>query len=446
MLPLLQHERAEFVKIIKRVLQKRESRNPRTLHRYKTDSILAFNTFTSVLSDLYDSGSNEFRVVINENFQYARDKIEEVLKKLKLKAEIPQQLGSVIYISSVAEDSVNALANIDEVNEISDAESDELFAMAMTKPDFLKLCASTINRNYKGDPLALEAFSNAVALLKELATNDELKTLLKAFVKAKLEGRALEALPAETPDVDAIIAALKAKIVPDNSKIIEGKMAALKTSRKSLQEFATEAEELAEALRRALIVEGISQQKADDMTIERTVEMCRASARSDIVKSILASTKFDTPKEAVAKFIVETGTAAKEHQVFSFRTSKQSNGNNNGNQNSSRKNKPNNGSNQFQNRNGNQNGNFNGNRNRNNNSNNPQRGFRQNNSHGAPRQNNSQGGYRQNNSQGGYRQNNFPGQPNNGFQSRNVHVMQNLGEPSGNLQGPHTYRMGDQFQ
>lgn len=39
-------------------------------------------------------------------------------------------------------------------------------------------------------------------------------------------------------------------------------------------------------------MEGISANKAQEMTIDTTVEMCRASPRSDLVKAILASTHF----------------------------------------------------------------------------------------------------------------------------------------------------------
>lgn len=42
----------------------------------------------------------------------------------------------------------------------------------------------------------------------------------------------------------------------------------------------------------------------------------------------MASTKFDSPKEAVAKFVIETGNAAKEHQILSVRTSREGHNNN----------------------------------------------------------------------------------------------------------------------
>lgn len=99
-----------------------------------------------------------------------------------------------------------------------------------------------------------------------------------------------------------------------------------------------EAEELAEALQRSLIVEGIPQHKAQDLATERTVEMCRASARTDIVKSVVASTKFSNPKEAIAKFIIEIGSVAKGTQILSFRSNRQNRNFNNQN----KKHRPNN--------------------------------------------------------------------------------------------------------
>lgn len=56
------------------------------------------------------------------------------------------------------------------------------------------------------------------------------------------------------------------------------------------------------------------------MAIEQTVSVCRLNARSNLVKSILASSTFSDPKEVVAKLVVEQTTEIKEQQVLSIRT------------------------------------------------------------------------------------------------------------------------------
>lgn len=72
-------------------------------------------------------------------------------------------------------------------------------------------------------------------------------------------------------------------------------------------------------MKRALTLESIPQAKANEMAIEKTVELCRSNARSDLVKGILASTRFDDPKEVIAKYIVESRTETTEKQVLHFR-------------------------------------------------------------------------------------------------------------------------------
>lgn len=434
LLEQLQIQREILRKVNKRVLKQDISTNTATLDKYKVDCINAFNNFSIVLLTFFQHADSAHKLVIHQNFLYASEKLEEILLKLNLTTNIPKLIGEIINIDSVILKPIpNPTHSPNDTHEFASMSSDdeETNMTHLAKPDFLKLCASTINKNFSGDPLALQSFCNAIDLLAELATTAELRTFLCTFVKAKLDGKALEAIPANADSIEIIKTALHAKITPDNSKVIEGKMQALRTSRKSLQEFSKEAEELAEALQRSLIVEGIPQNKAQQMSIERTVEMCRTSARTDIVKSVLASSKFESPKEAIAKFIVETGTAAKEQQVLSFRASKHTHGNNSNNANNNfRKNRPNNGF--IQSNNG-----FNQPNNRQNNN----RNQRQN---GRP-------GQFQNNNRNPNNRNNFPNnshmnQPQygrfNSFQNNNGY-RSNSGQSTGSYQNIRTYGQGN---
>lgn len=95
-------------------------------------------------------------------------------------------------------------------------------------------------------------------------------------------------------------------------------MVALKMDNKQTQDFVTQAEELADAFRRSLISEGITQEKANEMAIDKTVEMCRASAKSGVVKSILGAATFTNTKEVIAKLITETATDTSEKQVYAY--------------------------------------------------------------------------------------------------------------------------------
>lgn len=178
----------------------------------------------------------------------------------------------------------------------------------MDQTTFLSFAAKQMNKTYSGDPLELKAFINSINLLKTLgATHHE---ILITFIMTKLTGKALESVPENPDSIDAIINGLKANIKPDSSKVVEGKMMALKLDTAKATDFATEAEKLAESLQRSLIVEGISQEKAKSMTVDKTVEMCRQTASNIDTRIIIASTTFTDPKDVIAKFVVESATAA----------------------------------------------------------------------------------------------------------------------------------------
>lgn len=186
----------------------------------------------------------------------------------------------------------------------------------MDQVALLSFAAKQINKIYSGDPLELNSFINSIKLLKQLGPTHH--DILKTFVMTKLSGKALECIPAEPASVDVIIESLQANIKPDSSKVVEGKMMALKHDTFKSTEFATEAEKLAEALQRSLVVEGISQTKAKSMAVDKTVEMCRQTANTTEVRTIIASTTFADPKEVIAKFVVESANVAKDNKILKF--------------------------------------------------------------------------------------------------------------------------------
>lgn len=54
------------------------------------------------------------------------------------------------------------------------------------------------------------------------------------------------------------------------------------------------------------------------MTVDKTVEMCRLSAKTQLIKSVLASTHFSEPKEVLAKFITESNQENTETRILSY--------------------------------------------------------------------------------------------------------------------------------
>lgn len=97
---------------------------------------------------------------------------------------------------------------------------------------------------------------------------------------------------------------------------------ALRSDKFNNQEFAKQAEKLAEELKRSLVIEGIALPKANEITTDKTIELCRANAKTDLVKSILASSTFENSKEVVAKYIIESANQKIEHQIFTFQSNR----------------------------------------------------------------------------------------------------------------------------
>lgn len=188
----------------------------------------------------------------------------------------------------------------------------------MDTADFLKAASGNLNKNYSGDPLGLTTFIDTVRLIEIMATTNDLKALLLRFVITRLDGRAREFITDADDTVEKLIQTLQRNIKPDSSKVIEGRILALRFDPKSSQEFSKQAEELAEAFRRALVVEGIPPVKANEMAVDKTIDVCRANARSDIVKSVLEAARFEQPKEVIAKLITQVDKAKHEHQILAF--------------------------------------------------------------------------------------------------------------------------------
>lgn len=235
-------------------------------------------------------------------------------------------------------------------------------ARELSVPEFMRLAAQTINYKYSGDPLELDSFVDSIEYL-QIVTTDALKDTLFRFVKTKLAGKAKEVVPNDAQNIEAIINALKNKIKPDSSKVIAGRMMALRLDKKQVQDFSKNAEELADAFKRSLIVEGITQNKANEMSIDKTVEMCRASAKNDLFRSILAASSFENPKEVIAKLVVETATDNTEKQVLAYQKYNNNNGRGRG-RGSNRYNNGNNGRRNYNENNNNRRGNNNNRRGR----------------------------------------------------------------------------------
>lgn len=323
-----------FLKVTKRVLKEKVSINPDKLKQYEQDLIKHYNEFISCICTIFAQSNQQTKATLKELFIYIRDKAIRCFGVIKSNAQVPINLNTHIKIPNnltiIPEKSSSSEEEIDqddiEINNISepnpdsdpDSEHNDTNMGDLTVSEFLRLSAQTINRNFSGDPLILTSFIDSVRLLESLATTNELRGLLLTFVKTKIDGRAREYILDTHTTLDSILNVLQEKIKPDNSKIIEGRMLSLRLNMNNQEDFVTKTENLAEAFRRSLVIEGMTPAKADELSIEKTIEVCRKNTSNDLVKATLESTVFTLPKDVIAKLITQADKVKKENQILAF--------------------------------------------------------------------------------------------------------------------------------
>lgn len=435
---MLNTAKKEFLLISKRILQKRVSNNSDTLIKNKNNIIEAYIKYVQISKSAYNlTKTEENKEILINDLNFIANKFIDCLNKLNCKYnfsknpfEVPDPSNIFIIgieISSpnnsfnsetdTSDDSIDSQINSQEDLDITQQQS--TMSTEISPTDFLKLASSHINKTYTGDPLGLNSFIDSINLLSSLATSNTLKALLLSFIKTKIDGKAREYISETDTTIENIKTTLKTNIKPDNSKVVEGRMLSLRLNITNHQDFATKAEELAESLRRSLVVEGMSHTKANEITIDKTIELCRSNARSDLVKSVLEASTFSQPKEVIAKLLVQSDKARKEHQILSFRSNpKHQNQNKNGPKgNSNNPNRVNNNRGNNNARNNQNNSNF-----RYNNHNN------QNNQRRQPSNNNGQ---------------NYSGNRNRNFNNNNDRFVR-IASNSGNEERPAQTRLGGQ--
>lgn len=135
------------------------------------------------------------------------------------------------------EEIVNEIGSSSEEEDFKETELITVTMAELTAVEVLRLVSSTINKNFSGDPLALESFIDSVEILKTIVNANNLQNTLKQCILAKLEGKARECITGQINTVDDIITALRCNIKTEKSQVIEGRMEALKADRVSLQDF-----------------------------------------------------------------------------------------------------------------------------------------------------------------------------------------------------------------
>lgn len=317
----------------KRLLRKDSSRDPGTVFKNVQHLCDQFNEFwAGSVTCQWDSLDSKSKGKFQKIFAIHCVKLERCSVKSGFKLSIPKSIDTKIIILDEYKDSVVDVSNI------SDCDSSVLLcsvkkeSTVMDNVELVRLASSILKDKFSGDVEQLEAFISNIELLRAIAPTAN-PAILYQYVNGKIEGKARNCIPTDCNNIESLIQALKSRIKPETSKVLESRLAAVRFDNMKLTTFSDEVEAIADKLTNALIVEGVSNAKALEMTVDKVVATCRMSARNDLVKSVLASSKFDHPKEVLSKFITEIADEQKDNQILAFRNSRQNfhRGNNRGN-------------------------------------------------------------------------------------------------------------------
>lgn len=334
---------------------------------YKSELVAAYNGFIAYVAQFFRTFDEANRIKVKDKVNTSKANVLRSLIALDLTTDLPEdfktiniydivsngenlddsQTGSSIFLSrkdvnteanvtyddldpqssnpaqktSDSNETPNGLASNSNFNSNTDTPLNNSLSNIATMPqtfiEFLNIATKLINYKYDGDPLSLNTFLNKVELL-ETATEDGNIPHLVKYVKSCLEGKALEAIPHNAATLRALTDALRGEIKFESSKVIEGKLMALKADHNKLNDYAKKAEELALAFKRSLVLEEFPPRKANEMAVAKTIELCRANCRSAMVRGILGASKFENAEEVIAKYIIESRTETTENQILAF--------------------------------------------------------------------------------------------------------------------------------
>lgn len=136
--------------------------------------------------------------------------------------------NTIYNLSGISDNfDTNPTDNLTEFSEKTEVEQETEMAKEQDPEAFISLGHRTIPSKYDGDPMGLDSFLDAVSLLQSLCKEQNTAILTK-FLLTRLEGEAREAIETTPKDADDIVEQLKARIRSEPSKVVEGRLLALR--------------------------------------------------------------------------------------------------------------------------------------------------------------------------------------------------------------------------
>lgn len=316
----------EFDEWDKKITRKNASEKEEVIELRTNKIINAYNKLVEFITPIINKDDDETTKNLRDELTKRKDYISDDLQILNSNARVPDNITEKIKTDQTNKNNDDKMdENKTDVNKHKKNNSQN----KISSSEYYKMCNQQLNYTYMGDPLGLPPLIDAIELLQFMDDENSHENILLRVLRTKLKGTAREYLP-RNATIAEIKEILQRKIKVKNSKIITGQLMALKADKTNFTEYATRAEDLAEQFNRSLILENVPSETANAMTIEKTIDLCTSNTRSQIVKSVLESTKFDDPKEVIATYIIqERKHNPNETQVLAFQQTNRFNRNRN---------------------------------------------------------------------------------------------------------------------
>lgn len=190
-------------------------------------------------------------------------------------------------------------------------------AVTMDVTGVIKLINSTFSRTFSGDAAELQGFLINIQICKKAIPQNH-EELAVSCIRGHLTGKADALINDDVKTYDRLTEIFKTHIKRDSTKVIEAKLRAITFDYHNLSKYTEEVNKISDQLITTYIQDGIPLQKANEMTVEQVTDTCRRSARNDLVKSVLASSSFDTPKDVLSKFTTEIAKANQDKKFLAY--------------------------------------------------------------------------------------------------------------------------------
>lgn len=387
----LKQKKEDFDKVTKKLLnyETRTLVDRGKLPEFRDEIILVYNELIAFITVNFDLFNESSKRSLCEYINECRQRVIRCCDALNFVVKFPSETLELLGQRAIIDNSNNTSAastsglenqsqrDIGEIDdsivenismrENCDSDSENLnnntMAMSQAAKDYIRLANQIVDNKFMGEPTELATFIDQIDLLDSLTEEAQKGTMIK-FLITRMGGKARDALPDNVNSIEDIKTCLKTHIKPDSSQVIEGKILALHIDKNNMTKFAEKAETLAEQLKRSLVIEGFSKEKAHELTIRKTIEMCRKNSKNETVKAVLSASTFNNPNEVISAMLVQQNIAKDE----------QKDNNNKSNKFDKNKNYNNNKRGNYRNNNFNNNQNNNDNRDNRNNNNNRGRG------------------------------------------------------------------------